>query len=567
VGGVVSIPEDLEQQWRRAVDRWSPAIALATPRAIHDLDGPIAYIDLATRQTHVNFGKLQSMGVLEHVECVLAHEVGHHIRYPHTLNEARRMLRFLRETANELLWDQRGGLDPSRHDWLLNVFFDLLINDELSSEHESSFVAIFRGMQGDWGLAFSFYIGIFEELWALPPRAILTEQQDRALAKVDKEWRARAASTGEFMRAHPENRPLQLARFLTAIRPFVLKDREQGRDGGEAFEKGSWGGGALDADGVADLLRTRHDEEAARRWLREHATTNKQTSNGGGGNPLERARLQLADLAPPEAIALAAYRREADRAPLDIPASLEPGEPFVPGPHESWNLGDDLDTVDWIGSVARAGARPIPSINTYARTFLADDPRPGDRETPWVELYVDSSCSMPNPMSTYSHQIEAGFILVRAATRAGGRVRIIQYASMDQRKMMDKFVRASEPAERALLEYIGGGTDFPWDELVASTKKYRRLARVRRVVISDSDFLVNFERPTPALDAAAAIRGAAAAGGFTGLLNIPGHDEGIRAAGMEVVRVSDWSTVGDAARALADALFRVRATSRAAAVG
>jgi len=422
------IPPDLEAQWRRAVDRWSTAIALATPRPIPGVDGPIAYIDLATRQTHVNFDRLAAMGVLEHAECVLSHEVGHHIRYPHTLNEARRMLRFLREIASELLWDARGGLDPSRHDWLLNVFFDLLINDELASEHEASFVAIFKAMQGDWGLAFAFYVGVFEELWALPRCAILTEEQDAALAKIDREWRARAASTGEFLRAHPENRPLQLARFLTAIRPFVLRDREEGRDRGEAFEEGPWGSGQLDADGVADLLRGRSDEEAARRWLRENVQASK-TPMATGGNPLERAKLQLRDLAPPEAIALAAYRREADRAPLEIPASLEPGEPFVPGPHDAWNLGDDLESVDWIGSVARAGSRPVPSINTYARTYLPDDPRPGDRETPWIELYVDSSGSMPNPMNNYSHQIEAGFILVRAATRAGGRVRVIQYAS------------------------------------------------------------------------------------------------------------------------------------------
>jgi len=568
VGGRVSAPAELDALWRRAVDRWSTAIALATPIAIPEVDGPIAYIDLATRQTHVNFGRLAAMNVSEHVECVLAHEVGHHIRYPHTLLESRRMLRFLREIAADLLWDARGGVDPSRFDWLLNVFFDLLINDELSTEYEPSFVAIFRGMQGDWGLAFSFYVGVFEELWALPKHAIVTERQDRALAKVDKEWRARAASTGEFVRAHPENRPLQLARFLTAIRPFVLRDRDEGRDQGEAFERGPWGSGALDGDAVADLLRGRNDEEQARRWLRENAQLNtKSSATASAGSPLERARLQLQDLAPPEAIALAAYRKEADRAHLEIPASLEPGEPFVPGPHESWNLGDDLDAVDWIGSVARSGSRPIPSINTYARTFLPDDPRPGDRETPWIELYVDSSGSMPDAKVTYSHQIEAGFILVRAATRAGGRVRVIQYASMDQRKMMEGFVRTAAPAENALLEYIGGGTDFPWDELIASTKKYRRLARVRRVVISDSDFVANFRNPTPAVDSKRALADAAAAGGFTGLLAIaPHYGEELRATGMEVVPVSDWSTIGDAARALADALFRVKTRSREAAV-
>ena len=45
----MSMPADLESLWRRAVDRWSSAIALALPVAIPDPEGAIAYIDLATR--------------------------------------------------------------------------------------------------------------------------------------------------------------------------------------------------------------------------------------------------------------------------------------------------------------------------------------------------------------------------------------------------------------------------------------------------------------------------------------------------------------------------------------
>lgn len=565
-------PVDLEQMWRAALDRWSRSIELAVPLPIEDPDGAIAYIDLATRQTRVNFARLAKMKVAEHVPCVLAHEVGHHIRYPHTLSESRRMLRFLRELATEIFWGGTAPPKPDRDDWLLNLFFDVLINDELSADFEASFVAIFRAMQGDWGLVFSFYIAIFEELWALKPGTMLTRPQENALRKVDAQFRERAAATGEFLRGHPENRPLQLVRFLVALRPFVIADRDQKNEQGEAFEEGPLGSGALDADGVADLMRRRIDEDEARRWLREHgggedAKAPAKPAPGAapgatGGDPLVRAKLQLQGLAPAEAIALAAYRSEADKARIDLPASLQPGEPFVPGPHNAWDLGDDLDGVDWIGSVGRAGAKPIPGITTLQRTFLADDPRPGDREAPWIELYIDSSGSMPNPQSTYSHQIEAGFVLVRSAVRAGGRVRVIQYSSASQCIIMKEFTRSTLPAEKALLEYIGGGTDYPWDELIASTRKYKHLSRVRRVVISDGDFLHNFLNPTPKCDASKAIADAAQAGGFTGLLAITGGDEMLVRAGMEVVRVEDWSSIGQAARALADALFKVKSKTR-----
>ncbi len=568
-------PKDLTTLWRAALDRWSRAIELAEPLATKPKDTSIAFIDLETRQTRVNFQKLEDMGVSDHLPCVLAHEVGHHIRYPHTIAEARRMLRFLREVARDVLVDTGGGTGaPGTHDWLLNLFFDLLINDELSSDFEASFVAIYRAMQGEWGLAFSFYCGTFEELWALPRCTILTAAQDEALAAIDPEWRGRAASLGEFMRGHPENRPLQLVRFLIAIRPFVQDDRKKQRDAGGAFEEKPLGGGPLDGDAIADLMRRRHDEGEARRWLREQQSRATggvpgkpgDGTGGTGGNPLERASLALEGLAKPTDVALAAYRSEADKATLDIPASFEPGEPFVPGPHTSWELGDDLDTVDWIGSTVRSGSRPIPGLSTYARTYLPDDPRPGDREAPWIELYIDSSGSMPNPTSSWSHQIAAGFVLVRAATKAGGRVRIIQYSSFTQRVVMGDFTRASLPAERALLEYVGGGTDFPWDELIASTQKYRHRARVRRVVISDSDFVANFGNPTPqGTDAAKVIADAAAAGGFTGILALYGDaPAAMIAAGMDVVTVKDWSSATQAARVLADTLFKVKQKTRRA---
>ncbi|MGZ3477877.1 MAG: hypothetical protein ACXWUG_32110, partial [Polyangiales bacterium] len=218
------IPSDLDRMWRAALDRWSQSIELALPKAIPDPKGAIAYIDLGTRQTHVNFARLAEMGVSEHVSCVLAHEVGHHIRYPHTIHESRRMLRFMRELAAEILWSGAPPSKPGGDDWLLNLFFDVLINDELSIDFEASFVAIFRAMQGDWGLTFSFYVAIFEELWALTPGSILSPLQEEQLRAVDANFRARAAATGEFLRGHPENRPLQLVRFLVSLRPFIVAD-------------------------------------------------------------------------------------------------------------------------------------------------------------------------------------------------------------------------------------------------------------------------------------------------------------------------------------------------------
>jgi len=297
---------DVPTLWREALDRWSHTIELAVPVPIEPPDDSIAFIDLATRQTHVNYKRLEAMGVLDHLPCVLAHEVGHHIRYPHTLSEARRMMRFLRQTAGDVFQVKGASIDS--FDWLLNVFFDLLINDELSEDLEASFVAIFRSLRTPhWRPAFSFYLGIFEELWDLEPCAMIDESHDAALRKIDPDWRRRARAAGEFIRAHPENRPIQLARFLVALRPFVFEEDAQHQEGGAFEDRPLSGNKPLDGDDIADLLRKRGDEEAARRWLREHGSDggkggklvpNTQTG-ASGGNPLVDAQLQLQGLATP----------------------------------------------------------------------------------------------------------------------------------------------------------------------------------------------------------------------------------------------------------------------------
>lgn len=562
-------PGDLAQRWRAAQDAWSAAIDLARPRAIPDPAGPLAYIDLRDRQTHINFDRLAGLGVLEHLPCVLAHEVGHHIRYPHTVSESRRMQRFLRETAAQLFEPSSvlvGRVQsPDTWDWLLNLFYDLLINDELADRFEDSFVAIFSALAAP-DPVFAFYLAMFEELWGLAPGAMVPAEADAALAEIDRSWRVRARNAGEFIRSNPQNRPLQLARFLVALRPFVVATASRD-DGVEVFERVPVGAeGELGIDGVADLLRRRSDEEEARRWLRSGGGDGGSPDDGdpegtGGGVPgtggtLDQALARLHGMADERAVAITVYRRSAERTPMELPRSIDPGDSIVPGPHRRWEVGDDLAGLDWIGSVLRAGGAPVPGQSTVARTFLPSEPRPGKTEAPWIEIYVDSSGSMPNPTRAHSHQVEAGFVLAHAAVKAGGRVRIVQYSAQKQCVAMDSFTRSTRPAYEALVGYIGGGTWFPWDELARSLKAWKRVARVRRVVLSDWDFISNFEGHEPA---AGLCRTAAEAGGFTALLNVSAYYEerakALREAGVEVVRVEDWSTVAEVARALSGALF------------
>ncbi|MCB9553241.1 MAG: hypothetical protein H6705_15450 [Myxococcales bacterium] len=172
---------------------------------------------------------------------------------------------------------------------------------------------------------------------------------------------------------------------------------------------------------------------------------------------------------------------------------MRPGTPEVPGPPAEWQIGDRIESIDWFATLTRGGAAD-PRLHPAAAHLARGRSGPGDQVVPWIELYVDSPGSMPDPVRQLNHSILAGFILVDAATAAGGRVRVVVY-SHHFKKRCPTSCRARGRPGGALVLYVGGGTVFPWGELHRSARRWRRAARVVRVIISDADFSYNYQPP------------------------------------------------------------------------
>lgn len=561
-------PAERLERWHRALGRWSSAVTLRPPTPVEP-GGPIAFIDLVDRQTRVDFARLSELGLEHCEEALFAHEVGHHIRYPHTLIRARQHLRFLRGELSALaqawgLPEVAAAAAAGRHDGLLNLLYDLLINTALRRWYEAEFIALYRTLSQDGAEPiFGFYLALYEALWYLPEGALVGPRTAAALAEIEPRWRTVADACAQFIANRPDNRCLQLIRFLVALRPFLAAGAEMADDaspeGGDGFA------GELAPEDVDRVMRPAPGEAEARAWRRstgQAVGAGSSTGQGGGGgtpgvgqgDPVRDAQAVMRGLCDETAVALATYRRLASRAPIDVPSSLEPGEPEVPGPTAEWNIGDRLESIDWFASLTRGGP-PVPGYTLHKRTWLPADPRPGDRAVPWIELYVDMSGSMPDPVRRLNHSIVAGFILVDAATEAGGRVRVVQYSHRFE--AMDDFVASPRPARAALLAYVGGGTRFPWEELLRSARAHRRTAKVVRVVITDRDFCHNWRRPGDPAVRDEALDLCRESGGFVALIDngeAAAHAQ-MRAAGVQVVEVEGWQTLPTIARALARALF------------
>jgi hypothetical protein len=74
----------IAEAWPRAQGHWSHFLLLSPP--IDNAEQPsVARIHLGTRQVELNGGQIREKDLLGLVEVILAHEVGHHVRYPGSL--------------------------------------------------------------------------------------------------------------------------------------------------------------------------------------------------------------------------------------------------------------------------------------------------------------------------------------------------------------------------------------------------------------------------------------------------------------------------------------------------
>jgi hypothetical protein len=147
-------------------------------------------------------------------------------------------------------------------------------------------------------------------------------------------------------------------------------------------------------------------------------------------------------------------------------------------------VGDSPSRIDWPLTVIEGG--PLAAIRPLQRELEPDDPPEPEGDLPALEIYLDTSGSMPDPQYRLNAMTLAAQILSASAIRRGGSVRGIIYSSGPH--AVSDWMRDEEAARRFLLGYVGGGTDYPFDLLRESAEERDDAIRV---VVSDSDFLYN----------------------------------------------------------------------------
>ncbi len=465
--------DHVKSSWQAALTFWGLSTQLQPPidSAKHPMAGSpaIACIGIKDRQIIFNSAWIIKNQASDCLPGIFAHEIGHHLRFPHSLRIAAEL---------HLLAEM---LIPGLPFVFQNLFWDLLVNQAVGRDLEfrRQLIRVYKiAIQEQQNVSpmFAQYLFVYEVLWGIEGEFGLS---------IDSGWKAHLRSfTQDFYQM--EDFHDQFLFFLARFIRFLDKPSDSDFKGdpflgdfpGLPAEEYPEGGEATPAmkkalERARDLLpipEAGSTKNAAYRTL-------QRALKGGSGS--DSGGLKIA--------ADRYYRKLIDRHIEALPRSEgeERPEAFIPSVLEHWNSGDELNQIDWLESVSRLGkAAPIQLLR---RDLLPDESQwTAGTERPYFEIYLDTSGSMPNPLHDTNMMTLAALILSIHCIRQGGQVRGVIYSSGPF--LSSQWMQAENRAREFFLQYVGGGTDFPFQQLKewASDRK-----KIYRIIISDSDFLGN----------------------------------------------------------------------------
>lgn len=468
--------EDYEQgltrAWPAAQAVWSPSTRLHAP-TVHAAAGPdgvetgedrpgsaLAWLDLSTMSVHVDTGVMAALGLgVQDCLAVLAHEVGHHVLAPGDMTTAARVAARVRHALVD-----RDDLVPD----VANLWLDLVINDELAHRRGIDVTRVLapHGPRQGVSTVFATYLRCLELLGRTPLGSLVepgqaAESEARVMARVARVHARRLVKGAEG--------------FAALVRPLLPEPRQsrapvvpqgcRGVAGLRRLPDGLVG----DASLVAPVVHPVLDPEVMGGSVRTRPEEPRPPSPPT--RPGDTQRFEPADLyavaralgveADERAVAAHYYRELAAPylVPFRDPRSRRRSEP-VPGALETWELGEDLTEIDWTATVL-ASPVVVPGVTTRRR--LEEEHPGGDpRRVPMdLDLYLDSSGSMPDPAHVLSPVAVAGTILALSALRAGGHVQATTWSGRDQIATTNGFTRDAEAVMRAVVAFFGGATSFP----------------------------------------------------------------------------------------------------------
>lgn len=579
---VTGLRERWTADWPEALRAWGPYTRLHAPRLRGPDSAPtgvdsFAWFSLGDVEVNVDLVQVVGRGLEDHAVAVLAHEVGHHVYAPGDLL-----------TAGRFAAQARLGLiDQDQHIGLVtNLWSDLLINDRLQVRAGVDMAGVWRtlGPPHRDDAVMRLVLRTDEILWSLPVGSLAGEGPHHD---------AEAGLLARLVRTYADDPVGGVGGFAMVVRPFL--ETSAGSGAGRWCEQHEHEGTpvpglandpstarrpvhpALDrkvVGAVADVQDEPAPEPATGGGTAALDAASTQRSGGNTLSPADYAAVlrALGTTTDPREAAAQWYREHAREhlVPFPVRTADRVEEPLLAG-HDVWDVGDDLADVDWTATLL-ASPVVLPGVTTVQRHYDVDDGHDPERLPVDLDLYLDSSGSMPDPAATGAPIALAGAVLALSALRSGARVQATTWSGPHQIAGTDGFTRDTDVVLRAIVAHFGGSTSFPVQVLerthLAGTERAPGVSRNRRrachiAVISDDGVTTMFTDGTWALPegvdptstvAARAVR--AAGGGGTLVLDARSVERIVAMApGYDVYQVTDMASMVTFARDFAHRLW------------
>jgi hypothetical protein len=559
-------------RWPDALALWSPFTRLRAPvwcltaqdEQREGLTGSFAMIRLVDQTVVISLRQIVAEGLAAHPLEILGHEIGHHILCPADLADNARMLARVRRSLPSV--EQRAPM-------IANLFADALINDRLQRARGLDMAGVYAALGGGADRLWTFYLRTYEILWALPTRTLTVGALDDRI-EGDAQLGARLVRSfaGRWLEG--------AGRYGALCLPYLL---DQADDESERLWRVWQDATAAGAGGFPDGLTEIDPDEAAGSLHpaldpelngdldgatttdgRSHAVEPQEgTAQGSAGNyrePFQYGEILRAsglDLTDHE-VAMRYYRERAMGHLIPFPSRRVPvaTDPLPEGV-ETWDVGAPLADIDWIETVTRSPV-VVPGITTMRRQWGTSEGNEPDRVPIDLDIYIDSSGSMPDPQVTVSYLTLAGAIVALSALRAGASVQATLWSGTNQFVTTNGFVRDEQAVLRVMTGFFGGGTAFPIHvarDTYATRTPSDPPAHV--LIVSDDGVTTMYDRDEAGRDGGEVMRGAIAqaGGGATMVLNLWGQLENdpqllrAQADGWDIHVVREWADLVAFARA------------------
>ncbi|QDG69043.1 vWA domain-containing protein [Janthinobacterium tructae] len=491
--------------WPEALAVWSKFTRLRDPSlcASHveaskqGLSGSFAMIRLLDQSVVVDLPLVTELGLDDYALEILAHEIGHHILAPGSASDQFRLLARMRRALPTL--EQHAPM-------VANLYTDLFINDRLQRQANLRMADIYRKLQqgrtaqadaknkasgGVWTL----YMRIYENLWQL-------EKGELGGANVDERLDTDAWLGARLIRVYANDWMLAAGRFATLLLPYLVEDTDalnpsryllDTRDAARGCQ--TYGAQQIEDDEEGGAIHPVHDKRISGLDGEEPPAEAAARSGGGQlrepfelGDILKASGVNLSD----HEIAIRYYRERALPHLVAFPSRPAPEsqEPQMEG-LEAWEIGDPLADIDWLQSVMQS-PRPVPGVTTVRRVYGREPARAIDAVPVDLDMYVDSSGSMPNPQAHTSFLTLAGAVIALSALRAGAKVQVTLWSGKNEVMQTPGFVRDEDMILGVLTEFFGGGTCFPIHRL-RQTYAAKRERPAHILMISDDGITTMFD--------------------------------------------------------------------------